>query len=411
MSALLLTVAWCRQHELPAPLAVTVDHSLRKESRAEAQRVAGWMRKLGVAHRTLTMNWAARKPEGNVQAAAREMRYALLGHWTRAEGIKSLITGHTLDDQAETFLIRLARGSGLDGLSAMAPASSFPWPMFKDIALLRPLLPFSHARLVATLRAAKQAWIEDPSNDSTRFTRSKLRAARGVLEEAGLTSERLADTAAHLRRAREAIDVAVEALLSQSVAVNAWGFASLQLTLFGDAPAEVATRALARVVSTVGGEPYAPRFEALEAVRAWLGSGSPEPKGRTLGGCRLTRRGDGTVLVARETAAIGPDVDLGPGETALWDGRFRVALASAAPHSAIVKALGREGLSVAGPDAKLPPVEPHLIAATSPALWTGGHLIAAPFVRYFASDAAAFGFSATFLGLAKGKEAAKGNSL
>jgi tRNA(Ile)-lysidine synthase len=411
MSALLLTLAWCKERRCTPPRAVTVDHGLRRESGTEAKRVGAWMRKLGVEHQTLTMDWATGKPEGNVQATAREMRYALLGHWARAEGVRTLITGHTLDDQAETFLIRLARGSGLDGLSGMAAAASLPWPMFKDISLLRPLLSFSHARLIATLQAAKQKWIEDPSNVSTRFARSKLRSAWRVLEDAGLTSERLADTAAHLRRAREAIDLAVDALIATSTTVSNWGFVSIDPLSFRAAPAEVSARALARVIAGVGGEAYPPRFEALEAVRGWLLEGQLEPKGRTLGGCRLSLRGDGTVLITREAAAIGGDVEIGPGDSALWDGRFRVVLAASAPSSGVVRALGREGLSIAGDSAKLPMVEPHLIAMTSPALWTGPSLIAAPLVRYFASDAAPFGFSATFLGLAKGKGAAKGNSL
>ncbi|MBI1210476.1 MAG: tRNA lysidine(34) synthetase TilS [Alphaproteobacteria bacterium] len=409
MAALLLTLDWCKKHGLPTPQAVTVDHSLRKESRAEAQRVGRWMQKLGVAHQTLTMTWTS-KPEGNVQAVAREMRYALLGHWARAEGVKTLITGHTIDDQAETFLIRLARGSGLDGLSGMAARSQLPWPMLSDIALLRPLLSFSHGRLVATLRSAKQSWIEDPSNASTRFTRAKLRAAWGVLEGAGLSSERLAETAAHLRRAREAIDVAVDRLLLQDVVVSDWGYAMLGLASFREAPPEVSLRALGRIATSVGGEAYPPRFEAMEALLAWLVEGH-EPRGRTLGGCRFVRRNDGTVLVAREAAAVGADVDLRPGASAVWDGRFRVALAAAAPMGAVVKALGPEGLALAGDGAVLPPVEPHLIAATSPALWTGAHVIAAPLVQYFAPEAGRYGFSANFLGLAKGKGAAKRNSL
>jgi tRNA(Ile)-lysidine synthase len=167
MAALLLTIAWCKRHKLAKPIAATVDHGLRKGSHAEAWRVGDWARKLGVHHRLLNLSWDGKPPEANIQAIARERRYELIGRWARSKAIgrpiKTLITGHTLDDQAETFLIRLARGSGVDGLAGMAPASPFPIHGFDDLTLTRPLLGFSHQRLVATLRAAKQDWIEDPS--------------------------------------------------------------------------------------------------------------------------------------------------------------------------------------------------------------------------------------------------------
>ena len=408
MAALHLTIAWCKARGLPPPRAATVDHGLRKGSAAEARRVGDWARKLGIQHDIL--EWAGTKPIGNLQAAARDARYELLGSWARRHGIGSVITGHTIDDQSETLLIRLARGSGLDGLSGMAAKACFPLRGYEDIALLRPLLSFSHARLTQTLRATKQKWIEDPSNDAERFTRVKMRAARKTLEGAGLTPERLAETASHLRRAREAIDFAVDQLLAETVDMNAWGYAILRQRQLGAAPAEIALRALARVTVAVAGEAYPPRFDALEGLYQWL-AGAEEPRGRTLGGCRIVRRDDGAILFARESAAIGAVVTLRPDEQKIWDGRFRVAIASSAPSSGVVKALGADGLAVVGRSAILPPVEPHLIAATSPALWTGPRLLAAPLVRYLAPGASPFGFSAIFLGLAKGKGAAKGNSL
>jgi len=414
MAALLLSIDWCKKHKLPKPIAATVDHGLRKGSYAEAQRVGDWARKLGVEHHVLLLLWDKKPPASNIQAVAREARYRQIGSWARSKAIrhpiKTLITGHTLDDQAETFLMRLARGSGVDGLSGMAPVGPFPVHGHDDLTLMRPLLRFSHARLVATLRAAKQEWIEDPSNDAERFTRVQMRAARATLEAAGLTAERLADTAANFRRAREAIEASVDVLLMNGATISDWGYALLRPNEFQKAAEEIALRALSRIIAMVGGEAYPPRFEAIQAALSWL-TGKGKPAGRTLGGCRLSQRDDGTVLVARETAAIDAGLTLKPGEAAIWDGRFRVALAASAPMSAIVSALGAKGLALVGRGAVLPPVEPRLIAATAPALWTGPKLTAAPLCRYLAVDAAEFGFSATFLGLAKGKGAAKGNSL
>jgi tRNA(Ile)-lysidine synthase len=264
--------------------------------------------------------------------------------------------------------------------------------------------------LIATLKAAKQEWIEDPSNDALRFKRTQMRAAREALEAAGLTPERLAETAKHLRRAREAIDTSVDALLASAVEMSPWGYALVPVARLRSAPEEVALRALARLLATIGGEVYAPRFEMLEAAWAWLASGE-EPKGRTLGGCRLARREDGTLLIAREMSAIQSEATLAPGERKIWDGRFRVALSPSAPEPAVVRPLGAKGLAIVGRRADLPPVEPRLIAATTPALWTADSLLAAPLCGFSSGGAGPYGFSVAFLGLAKGKGAAKGNAL
>lgn len=413
MAALLLTIEWCKRHKLSAPIAATVDHGLRKGSYEEATRVHDWARRLGVEHHILLLLWDEKPPEANIQAVARDARYRQIATWARSkairEPIKTLITGHTLDDQAETFLIRLARGSGLDGLSGMASVSPFPVPGVEDLTLMRPLLGFSHQRLVATLQAAKQTWIEDPTNDAKRFKRTQMRAARQVLDEAGLTSERLAQTAVHLRRAREAIEASVDELIAGVVEVSEWGYAFVRASELLAAPAEVGLRALARLLTVIGGEIYPPRFDAIETAWEWIVGGG-EPKGRTLGGCRVVRRDNG-FLIAREASAVSSALPLQSGESKSWDGRFRVTLAASAPAGAEVRVLGAKGLVLTGPDAHLPPVEPRRIAATTPALWTGRKLVAAPLCKYFAPGSEEFGFSATFLGLAKGKGAAKGNSL
>src|SRR5205085_5867712 len=124
-----------------APTAVSVDHALREGSAGEAKQVGIWARKLGAPH--VTLNWRGTKPGGNIQALAREARYRLIGEWASSQGITQVITGHTLDDQAETFVLRLARGSGLEGLSGMAPMAPFPLREFEQLSLVRPLLSFT----------------------------------------------------------------------------------------------------------------------------------------------------------------------------------------------------------------------------------------------------------------------------
>ena len=374
-----LTAAWCKRQRLEPPLALTVDHALREGSAEEAARVAAWARTRAIPHETLI--WFGHKPAANIQARAREERYRLIGEAMRARGLKVLLTGHTENDQAETFLLRLARGSGLDGLSGMAPVAPFPHAAFGDLALARPLLAFSHARLTATLTERGQPWIDDPSNTNDRFARVQIRAAMSSLELAGLTTERIAAAAAHLRRAREAIDAGVAALMAHAVDVTKWGYALLNTDAILSAPQEIALRSLARIVQAFGGAEYPPRFEQTEALLAWLRKSTP--RGRTLGGCRLARRTDGKILIAREETALAkenPVVTLKPGATVLWDNRFEIRLSKSA-EPCEVRRLGPAGLKALTPTAELPPVEPRRIAAATPALWRGGRLVAAPLLH------------------------------
>lgn len=394
----MLTAAWCKKHIAPPPLAFTVDHGLRAESASEAARVAAWARARGVPHETLL--WAGRKPSQNIQAHARDARYRLIGERMREAGLSVLLTGHTLDDQAETFLLRLARGSGLDGLSGMASVAPFPLAGFKDMTIARPLLNVSHARLTMTLTHLGQEWLSDPSNANDRFARVKIRNAVEVLHDAGLTSERIASAAAHLARAREAIEAAVAALLAGAVNATPWGYALVDAQRFAGAPREVALRALARLIEVVGGGAYPPRFEQTESALAWLADPQAKPTGRTLGGCRLARRDAKTMLATREEAALAkeaPDLAIEPGATGLWDRRFVISVPKSAKGRVDVRCLGLAGLKAAGKTAVLPPVEPRRIAAGLPALWRQDRLVAAPLIA-FAGDEPAI--SARFVGFA-----------
>ncbi|MEQ1866418.1 MAG: tRNA lysidine(34) synthetase TilS [Micropepsaceae bacterium] len=380
LALMVLVAAWCKKRRLPQPHALTVDHGLRAGSALEASRVAAWARTRAIAHETLI--WTGHKPSQNIQARAREARYRLLGDWMRAHSIGVLLTGHTLDDQAETFMLRLARGSGLDGLSGMANVAPFPLSGFDDLKIARPLLGFAHDRLTATLTQLGQPWIEDPSNENDRFARVQVRRALSAFAEIGLTNTRIASAAAHLRRAREAIDEGVATLIANGVELSPWGYGLAKSERFADAPREVALRALSRLIEAVGGGDFPPRFEQIEQALDWLTAPNAKLKGCTLGGCRLARRDATLVLIAREESALAkqnPVLRLKPGETGIWDGRFEAELAyGAAQGFCEVRRLGPSGLKRLGPKAPLPPVEPHRIAAAAPALWQGERLIAAP---------------------------------
>lgn len=391
------TAAWCKANKHPRPLALTVDHGLRPGSAMEAARVAHWAKIRGIPHETLV--WIGHKPAENIQARAREARYRLIGERMRTAGIGVLLTGHTLDDQAETFLLRLARGSGLDGLSGMASVAPFPLREFRDLKIARPLLGMTHVRLMGRLGQLGESWISDPSNTNDRFARVQIRNAMKHLHDAGLTNERIAAAAAHLARARQAIETATAALLATAVDVTQWGYAMVDAERLAAAPREVALRALARVLEGVGGAVYPPRFEQTEAALDWL-IANAKPSGRTLGGCRLARRDRRTVLVTREEAALtkeAPTLTIEPGGAGLWDNRFHIAVPRTAKGAVEVKRLGPAGLKATGKAPQLPPVEPRRIAAALPALWRQDRLVAAPLIG-FAGDEPAI--SARFVGFA-----------
>src|SRR6516164_10146671 len=184
----------------PRLLAVTVDHGLRPEAAREARVVKELARALDVEHRTL--RWTGDKPRSGVPAAARAARYRLLAKAARGTGARHVLTAHTRDDQAETLLMRLLRGSGIAGLSAMARESE------RDgVLLARPLLDIPKSRLAATLKRAGIDFADDPTNRDTSFMRPRLRALLPALATEGGDARALARLAARLARANAAVEV------------------------------------------------------------------------------------------------------------------------------------------------------------------------------------------------------------
>jgi tRNA(Ile)-lysidine synthase len=238
----------------PELLAVTVDHGLRRESAAEARAVEELARRLGVRHRTL--RWRGKKPETGLQEAARAARYRLLAEAALAANARCILTAHTLDDQAETVLFRMMRGSGLTGLGAMTPASLLPFDDDTEIMLARPFLDIPKARLLATLDQARIAFAHDPSNLDPRFARPRLRELMPALAREGLDARRLAMLARRLRRAEAAIEMAVGVAVT-ALSERNWserGPIVFDAERFYRLPAEVALRLLARAVARVGDE-------------------------------------------------------------------------------------------------------------------------------------------------------------
>jgi tRNA(Ile)-lysidine synthase len=366
-----LAAGWAGTLEAGPELSVlTVDHGLRPGSCAEAEQVGSAASALGLSHKIL--NWdEAESGAANLQAKARVARYGLMAGYCHAQDIPALVTAHTQDDQAETFLMRLGRGSGLDGLAAIPHESTW-----SGIVLLRPLLDTPKARLVATLDDAGIPFVSDPSNADPRFERARLRQRIDALAALGLTPEALALSARRLRRAREALDAAARDFLAEHSDMSEAGYATLDREALEAAPREIALRALGQLIAAVGGGETPVQLAKLETLIAAL-EASPD-KAHTLGRCRLETV-SGRLGLFREVRGGGlPVTELRPGERTLWDNRFRVELGAAAPGAMTVKALGEPGLRELRERSALLSSMPRLAGRALPACWKGGVLVGLP---------------------------------
>ena len=380
----LLSDAWAR-HRGGRITALTVDHRLRPESAVEAQQVGAWLAARGIAHETLV--WEGPYPSSDIQAAARAARYRLLEGWCAEHGILHLLTAHHREDRAETFWQRLARGSGLDGLAGIAAVAERP-----DCRVLRPLLDVPPERLRARLRLEGQPWIEDPSNRNANFARVRVREARTALAAEGLSAERVEETLRHLGRARQALEAATAGLLARAVTVHPAGFAWLDAEALGRAEPELALRALAAVLATIGGADYPPRLERIERLYDALRR-NDLGRGRTLGGCQLVAQG-ASVLVWRELAEVEGPIALSPGKTLVWDGRFRVEAAMSCPEGVTVGPLGKDRGSLSPDASRRLRTLPGAVRASLPALRDAEGLAGVPALQWVRG-------SAHFLGIAQ----------
>jgi tRNA(Ile)-lysidine synthase len=303
LALMLLLRDWAKRSGRKPPAVLCVDHGLRPEAGEEARKVRLWARKAGLTAHVLTHK--GKIPHADIEAAARQLRYRLLGEWAMRSGCAAVYVAHTQDDQAETFLLRLARGSGLDGLSAMRPLASYPDPGFPALKLVRPLLGCTRQSLRAFLEEAGQPWLDDPMNLDPRFARVRIRTAWPDLEALGLTRARLAEAAHHLGRARQALEAVSQVLLQRGCTPYKGGLL-LDSAILSDTPQELGLRALAEVLMAVSKNPYRPRFERLTGLFSAILGGSLGA-GRTLHGCRVAPApkagqafGPGTLLVQPE---------------------------------------------------------------------------------------------------------------
>ena len=239
--AMLLLAAAARPGQVEA---ATVDHGFRPEARSEGEMVAAVCERLGIRHALLTARWDE-LPETAIQERARKQRYRLLGYWAEERGLDALATAHHADDQAETLLMRLARGSGVRGLAGMRPRSIAPGSHDR---LIRPLLGWQRSELAQVCEAAGLSPAADPSNDDCRFERVRV---RGALAEAGwLDAAAMARSAANLADADDALDWAMRKEWKHSVTERRDAITYRP----DDAPAEIVRRIVARAIRKLATE-------------------------------------------------------------------------------------------------------------------------------------------------------------
>jgi tRNA(Ile)-lysidine synthase len=351
-------------------LAVTIDHGLRPEAAAEARGVAKLCAERGIAHRTLA--WSGAKPSTGLPAAAREARYRLLAEAAQAQGIGLIATGHTADDQAETVLMRRARGDGRElagrGLAGMAPATLYDWRIW----IARPLLGVRRAALRAFLRREHVHWVEDPTNINAHFERPRIRT---VLDE-DRSGQRFAEAIGLAGRAageREQLGRRAAALVGEFASRPAKGLIRLDPDFVQADDTRAAVYALRVLLAATGGVTLLPDEARSEALFEQMRAG---PLCATLSRTVVDVRRTG-IFLRRETRDLPSAAPLAAG---LWDGRRRINEAEAITLSDSSAALLIAPLGAAAAAKRIsgngaPASLMRAALAAEPALWQGGQCL------------------------------------
>ena len=382
----------------PPVLVLTVDHGLRPESAEEARWVEGEAARLRFAH--VTLRWQGAKPSTGIQEAARKARLALISDHVANEPLpmpREVLLAHHRDDQAETLLMRLARGSGVDGLAGMRERETRTWLRLghpvEEISLVfrRPLLSVAKDRLIATLEVSGTRFLVDPSNANPEFERVRLRQARAQLEALGLTNEHLALTARRLASAQHTLERASHALARGAVSIHDGAYASVGIAQLHEASAELAIRVIKSLVDALGGQEEPVRLSQIEVlVDRLVRRPSPQPAMMTLGGCIVEHINSDPppgstagekLRIYREPGRHGlPSVTLQPGSGCFWDRRFYVSAAPSFDGPVQVAALSGGQISeLRQRFPRLASLElPPRVGITLPAFWRGDQLLAVP---------------------------------
>jgi tRNA(Ile)-lysidine synthase len=353
---LILLARWAETNGVKL-LAATVDHSLRPDAKNEAKQVAELCADLNIPHQILV--WTDWDHTGNLQDQARQARRNLLSQWGQEHHLDVIALGHTMNDQAETVLMRLMRGSGVDGLAGMSasrPQNGIRW--------IRPMLAVERRKLRVFLTANNTPWSEDPSNEDTKFERIKIRK---LLTGLDISVQGLAETAARMQTARKFLEAQTHQLASDITNVTNAGDVEIDHKKFFQQPLDARQRLLSHCLKWVATATYRPRLEGLNRLLAAL----EKAEKSTLAGC-VCEVTSGQIRISREFAAVK---DQRVNVMQLWDSRWALSCAIEIKDCTIA-ALGEPGLAQC-PDWRTTGLPRNSLLA-SPGIWQSGVLISAP---------------------------------
>lgn len=369
MALLALTHDWCQRHNLSL-WGLTVDHHLRPESTQEAQHVKQWATSLGIPH--VILDWVP-PSEKVTQDQARKARFALMIEWCNKNKIPLLLTAHHKEDQAETILMRLLKGSGMRGLRGISASRQQG-----GITIGRPLLDVSKHELRDYLQSNNIPWVEDSSNTSSRYLRTRLRQ---FLSDEEIQPNHLLRTGQKISAAQDYIDTQVRAWLKEHGHIAESGFAQLDITAFQKAHPFLQTSILTDLLMCISGAIYPPRSNSVVTLVSNIG---PTMAGCTLHGCWVGRW-QKKLLIVREEKAISPPIFLEEGRPIIWDGRFEV---QAQQSGLSIGKLGMDNWCSIKKDIGLllGLINPTIVKPTLPAVFRGSKLIAVPHLNFGERD-------------------------
>lgn len=239
--------------------ALIVNHNLREAAKTEAERASKILAKLGIKNKIL--EYKGKAPTSNVQEEARKIRYKILTDYCKKNGFTTLATAHHADDNAENFLLRLARGSGVDGLSAMRPETTMD-----GIRIIRPLLKHTKQELVDFLKSEKIKWVEDATNKTDKYKRNSLRHALEKVEDKELITKRINDASYNMARVKDYLERQTSRA-EKKIFAYANNSAEMDITKFAKLHEEIAFRALSAAIAKLSPKPKRPRFTELQTLK------------------------------------------------------------------------------------------------------------------------------------------------
>lgn len=354
-------------------MALIVDHGLRHETRKEIQKTVKWLSTNGVTYEILY--WKDKKPLTGVQSAARSARYSLMLQWCHNNNFKTLVTGHHLEDQVETFLLRVEGGSGLDGLSSMSYIADRA-----GISLVRPLLGVPKIFLREYLNSRRQIWIEDPSNQSLAFRRTAIRGILTNLKERGLPASRINKVINNLDLVRRHLSGVTQVFFERAVRILPEAFCIVDLSALKSLPEPILARVLIKIILEFNAKVYPPKRRSIEHLIENIRS--LKIRNFTLGGCYFVFRGP-SLFVCRDPRSISTQ-RVFSGDKFIWDSLFNIVISGPQRENGRLSALGEKGwIEIVQKCPELKNIKiPNPVVVTLPTLFDEFGVIEVPGLRY-----------------------------